>query len=97
MSVYRIFVTGNPYLALEKCSDVTGGHNCNLKVKIEVNWRSNIKIYCIALTGVLLYGFCVGESISSNRPTVTSEQCFSARFGLSNTKNHEKTLVSPMQ
>ena len=28
------FVSGNPYLALDYCSDVTGGRNCHLKVKI---------------------------------------------------------------
>ena len=28
------FVSGNLYLALEYCSDVTGGRNCHLQVKI---------------------------------------------------------------
>ena len=32
--LYGIFVSGNPYLALEYCSDVTGGRNCRLEVKI---------------------------------------------------------------
>ena len=34
MSLNWFFVSGNPYLALDYCSDVTGGRNCHLKVKI---------------------------------------------------------------
>ena len=36
MGVFKLFffVSGNPYLALDYCSDVTGGRNCHLKVKI---------------------------------------------------------------
>ena len=34
VSFYRFFVCGNPYLALEYCSDVTGGRNYHFQVKI---------------------------------------------------------------
>ena len=32
--LYGIFVSGYPYLALEYCSDVTGGRKCHLEVRI---------------------------------------------------------------
>ena len=34
VSFHRIFGSGNPYMAQEYCSDVTGGHNFYLKVQI---------------------------------------------------------------
>ena len=34
MYFHRIFGSGNPYMAQEYCSDVTGGHNFYLKVQI---------------------------------------------------------------
>ena len=34
VSFHRIFGSGNPYMVLEYCSDVIGGHNCHFKVKM---------------------------------------------------------------
>ena len=54
VSFYRFFVSGNPYLALEYCSDSTGGHNCCLEVKIRGQLEVKHENLLGALLGVLL-------------------------------------------
>ena len=56
VSFYRFFVSRNLYLALEYCSDVTGGRNCHLEVKtggqtlkftVQNLWVSFYRFFCI--------------------------------------------------
>ena len=53
--------------------------------KLEVNWRSNIKIYCIAILGVLSQDFRFGEFISGIRILL---RCHWRSFGGQNWRSH---------
>ena len=69
VSFHRIFGTGNPYMALEYCSDVIGGHNCHLKEKI----GGQLEVKHLNLLnwtfGCLFIGFLSGI------PYMASENC----------------------
>ena len=53
----------NTYLAVEYFSDVTGGHNCHLKVKYRGQFEVKHEINCTGLLCVFLYDSCTWESI----------------------------------
>ena len=67
VSFHRFLLFGNPNLALKYCSDVTGGHNCNLEViiggQLEVN-HLNLVYWTF---GCLFIAFWIWKSKSGTK------------------------------